>query len=119
MLYDTLMATTKPKSGKPRRQTNKSRKAPPTASQVAKREAGGKVTNTTVRLSADEVERLDRLAETYSDGDRSATIRHALRFLDEQRERDAARDEYLAAARELHGDPTDDELAEMRQRYFA
>jgi len=96
LLYSTPMATTKPKGSKP----------------------GGNVTNTTVRLSADEVERLDRLAEAYSDGDRSATIRHALRLLDEQRERDEARDNYLAAARELHGDPTDDELTEMRQRFF-
>lgn len=103
------MATTRLESGKPRKAAGKR----------ASGEAAGKVTNTTVRLSADEVDRLDRLAAAYSDGDRSATIRHALRLLDEQQQRDAARDDYLAAARELHGDPTDNELAEMRQRYFA
>jgi len=78
-----------------------------------------RVTTTAVRLDADEVEQLDRLAEQFAGGDRSATIRLALRRLEIEGNRTKALDEYLAEAWGDHGGVDEEAVAEAGRRYFS
>lgn len=78
-----------------------------------------RATTTAVRLDADEVEQLDRLAEQFAGGDRSATIRLALRRLETEGNRAKALDEYLAEAWDEHGGVDEEAVAEAGRRYFS
>jgi len=78
-----------------------------------------RATTTAVRLDADEVEQLDRLAEQFAGGDRSATIRLALRRLETEGNRAKALDEYLAEAWGDHGGVDEEAVAEAGRRYFS
>jgi predicted transcriptional regulator len=78
-----------------------------------------RATTTAVRLDPDEVAQLDRLAEQFAGGDRSATIRLALRRLETEGNRARALDEYLAEAWGEHGGVDEKAVAEAGRRYFS
>ncbi len=123
------MATTKP-TGHTRKNAPKSSKAvtrsstsgkaaPKDENYSATSKASAKVTNTAVRLSADDAARLDRLADEYADGDKSATIRLALLRLDEQAQRRESMREFLDEwDQELGGRDAEGE-SEVKRRYFS
>ena len=85
----------------------------------AKVSATARTTTTAVRLDAAEVERLDRLAEEFGGGDRSATIRLALQRLEAEANRAKSLDEYLVEAWDAHGGVDEDAVAEAGRRYFS
>ena len=81
--------------------------------------SSAKVTNTAVRLSADDADRLDRLADEYADGDKSATIRIALQHLEAQAQRNDSMRQFLDEwDQELGGRDLEGE-AEAKRRYFS
>lgn len=70
---------------------------------------------TTVRLSPEDREILDKAAERY--GSRSAALRAALRFLDEDRKRREAMREFLEMVEAEDGPVDEDEVERMREYY--
>lgn len=119
------MATTKPtgqaqKGRKAMSKTAKSGKvvAKAGAHSVSPKEST-KVTNTAVRLSADDADRLDRLAHVYADGDKSATIRLALLQLDEQAQRRESMRQFLDEWDQELGERDAEGDAEAKRRYFS
>lgn len=70
---------------------------------------------TTVRLSAEDREILDKAAERY--GSRSEALRAALRFLDEDRKRREAMREFLATWEDEVGPIDEAEVESLREHY--
>lgn len=70
---------------------------------------------TTVRLDAEERAILDKAAERY--GSRSAALRAALRFLDEDRKRREAMRELLEHWEAEYGPPDEDEVQHIIDVY--
>lgn len=71
---------------------------------------------TTVRLSPEDRAILDKAAERY--GSRSAALRAALRFLDEDRKRREAMREYLEMV-EAEDGPIDEAAVQAMREYYS